>query len=571
MKLSLSQINITRLIRKFAKSVRPALEKATKADRTTLADSNDQRRRAIAEVTRFAVRLIGGLAALAFLWTMVSRFVVHPLIERAYRGESLPFLNSIISGQAQHTVERYLADWNLWSWRLLGMVVVIALFALPLATTGTEVQRYFESRYASRLALYPCVANTTISLLGLALVFYLYYLQPVSYVYLIAEDYWAEYGSFVAWGMAFCFLACVLFKNHAARKPALMLLAIGVFFVALEEISWGQRIVGFGTPTLMTDYNLQGETNVHNLVRWPVHKIAGIAVLLWVVLLPILTTQWQSLLRWCSKLGIPIVSKNLWPFFLLAIFFLIFFPVLKSDEIGELFLGFAMATLSLDLVRTARRSGQPPGAPAIAATAGMILVMGILTIFLVQFYSTPSQLTYRLNQFAANHFPNAGMYRQAETVFDYIDQNPQFLEPETLFQHGVLLMQMGKDIEARNALEYALIEQERFEKKMPGNPIPFRVTGQVLTLLKRDQEADAAFLRAVESDKARLDRAKNPVAEARIRLSLGQTFLAQGDIEAAIQQLSRARALAPDRRTRFKLDAWIRQNLGQEVFVKLTN
>jgi len=43
------------------------------------------------------------------------------------------------------------------------------------------------------------------------------------------------------------------------------LLAI-VFFVGFgEEISWGQRILGYGTPESVNTQNIQGEFNIHNL------------------------------------------------------------------------------------------------------------------------------------------------------------------------------------------------------------------------------------------------------------------------------------------------------------------
>jgi hypothetical protein len=46
-----------------------------------------------------------------------------------------------------------------------------------------------------------------------------------------------------------------------------LLLAVGAFFVAGEEISWGQRVFGWGTPEALDEINHQGETNVHN-IRW---------------------------------------------------------------------------------------------------------------------------------------------------------------------------------------------------------------------------------------------------------------------------------------------------------------
>ena len=125
---------------------------------------------AIAEAGRFCLRLIGGLTSIALLWIIFSNFVVPPLIASAYRGESLPLLNGIISGQAIHPVEYYLASWETLSWRVLGMLVVLGLIPLPLVATGPEVQRYLEARYSNALALNPLITNTILALSGLALV-----------------------------------------------------------------------------------------------------------------------------------------------------------------------------------------------------------------------------------------------------------------------------------------------------------------------------------------------------------------------------------------------------------------
>ena len=108
--------------------------------------------------------------------------------------------------------------------------------------------------------------NTVLALSGCALAYYLYYLRPVGYVYFISEDYWAEYTTFVTLFAAFCILTWTLFKDRDARKPGVILLAIGTFFVTMEEISWGQRILGFRPPQSFVANNLQGEMNLHNFI-----------------------------------------------------------------------------------------------------------------------------------------------------------------------------------------------------------------------------------------------------------------------------------------------------------------
>lgn len=54
-----------------------------------------------------------------------------------------------------------------------------------------------------------------------------------------------------------------------AERVLLWLFALGLFFLAAEEISWGQRIIGLETPPALAERNVQGEINLHNLtVGW---------------------------------------------------------------------------------------------------------------------------------------------------------------------------------------------------------------------------------------------------------------------------------------------------------------
>jgi hypothetical protein len=67
---------------------------------------------------------------------------------------------------------------------------------------------------------------------------------------------------------AICFLAaCVLFflSFLRSRNIFLLCLAFVVFFGAGEEISWGQRILGFKTPDSLAAVNVQHEFNIHNI------------------------------------------------------------------------------------------------------------------------------------------------------------------------------------------------------------------------------------------------------------------------------------------------------------------
>jgi hypothetical protein len=88
-----------------------------------------------------------------------------------------------------------------------------------------------------------------------------------AYDRMLQEDYPVEWAQF-----AFCLLTCVV--AFMSVRPAirqqrwvlaglLTLFAIGCFFLAGEEISWGQRVLGIATPADFRS-NQQDEMNLHN-------------------------------------------------------------------------------------------------------------------------------------------------------------------------------------------------------------------------------------------------------------------------------------------------------------------
>jgi len=60
------------------------------------------------------------------------------------------------------------------------------------------------------------------------------------------------------------------FGRRTRRNLFIGLLAVIMFISFGEEISWGQRALGFQTPQFLAELNAQQETNLHNL--WLVHQ-----------------------------------------------------------------------------------------------------------------------------------------------------------------------------------------------------------------------------------------------------------------------------------------------------------
>jgi hypothetical protein len=93
--------------------------------------------------------------------------------------------------------------------------------------------------------------------------------HPRIYHFLIEEDHvieWAQFAAILGASAVFALVGRPAQQAGRRRLAVLFLLvAVGAFVVAGEEISWGQRILGLATPAALAEINHQGETNIHNI------------------------------------------------------------------------------------------------------------------------------------------------------------------------------------------------------------------------------------------------------------------------------------------------------------------
>lgn len=88
-------------------------------------------------------------------------------------------------------------------------------------------------------------------------------------------------------------------RGHRLLALLYVVATVGAIFVAGEEVSWGQRILGFVTPSELEDVNRQGETNVHNIGSvLALFNLGIMAVSLSAIVLPFLRwTVWRDRAR----------------------------------------------------------------------------------------------------------------------------------------------------------------------------------------------------------------------------------------------------------------------------------
>jgi hypothetical protein len=116
--------------------------------------------------------------------------------------------------------------------------------------------------------------------------------------------------------------------NSRSNKKYFYLFFAFLFFVGFgEEISWGQRLVGWETPKIFQEINRQKETNIHNL------KVLGEGILrpdvlfftFWFsycLILPLVDKYYLDSRKYTSRFGLPV--PPLWIGYLLLTNFLIY-------------------------------------------------------------------------------------------------------------------------------------------------------------------------------------------------------------------------------------------------------
>ncbi len=166
---------------------------------------------------------------------------------------------------------------------------------------------------------------------------------PDFYYMSIQEDEYIEWASF--WAFLLAAVAAVV----ASRKPAagrfpwfLYGLALFCFVVAMEEISWGQRVLGYRPPVYFLEHNFQQEFNFHNVIDTDYRKLALSATIVgYGVLLPLLALV-APLRRLFDRMGVVVPPLGLLPLFVATFLMYLVYPFSHSGEWVELMLGLGM-------------------------------------------------------------------------------------------------------------------------------------------------------------------------------------------------------------------------------------
>jgi len=201
--------------------------------------------------------------------------------------------------------------------------------------------RAVNNRFSSTDAAFFLIAN----ILVLAIVAFAYVLEsgyPDFYYLSIQEDEVLEWSSFWSFLLAavMCLRRAADYRLTARRFPWYLLgLALFCFIVAMEEISWGQRVLGYRPPAYFLAHNFQQEFNFHNIVESDLRKLALTLVIGgYGIVLP-LAARFSLLKTWLDRIGVLTSTSALLPAFVATLMLYILYPWSHSGEWVELMLG----------------------------------------------------------------------------------------------------------------------------------------------------------------------------------------------------------------------------------------
>lgn len=142
------------------------------------------------------------------------------------------------------------------------------------------------------------------------------------YKWVTGEDHLAEILQVLFYVLALAGAIAVTHHFSVTKRHGLallyLLLCTGLFFLLGEELSWGQRLLGWSTPEHLRAVNKQGETNLHNIegvgstFKWLQMMVGAYGTLL-----PLALLRWPALQQRFSASRWLVPHPTLIPYFTL--------------------------------------------------------------------------------------------------------------------------------------------------------------------------------------------------------------------------------------------------------------
>ncbi len=208
--------------------------------------------------------------------------------------------------------------------------------------------------------LYKALSRLSIILIPVLLIVFaiIYKTNSRFYIYLTREDNLVEWVTFVLLfltGVLSLIIAIQIRKNQGPYFWFFLIFSILCILSSLEEISWGQRILGIKSPEFFLKGSDQREINIHNVIQkwaknlsifWITYDlktkhIVGLTLFVYGTCLPIIALN-RSISSFFRRKQFVVPPPILSFGFLIAALMMFDKPTGQEEEIGEFFFSICL-------------------------------------------------------------------------------------------------------------------------------------------------------------------------------------------------------------------------------------
>ncbi len=203
-----------------------------------------------------------------------------------------------------------------------------------------------ELSFTATMPRWPVYALATLAFLIMAVSGYAQIADRELLEYLVLEDGVLENLTAFLLFLGGAFVFYIFFKNKRDKeigwKIFHVIFGLTLWFGFAEEISWGQRIIGFDTPVFFQKHNKQYEVGFHNLTygdfsvnQWIFSFGLSIAIGIYYLFFRLFTKRVGWIGKWTNRLGIPVPNWHQTLILLGSVFLILFIDHGKKWEIFE--------------------------------------------------------------------------------------------------------------------------------------------------------------------------------------------------------------------------------------------
>ena len=207
----------------------------------------------------------------------------------------------------------------------------------------------------------------------------LHALSPELYYQHVQEDQPLEWATFWGFIVAAAFFVRAAFVERRKRPAPWFFLGIAAFcvLVAMEEISWGQRLFGYSPPRYFLENNFQQELNLHNVMATSARKLLLVGILAGYGLLLPLLDRIPSTAKLLTKFGVTAPPAAFVPVFVTLVVLIATYPVRYTGEIVEASMALAFMFSAVAAAHDAAEStGRTDPWPALVGALSLVVLMG---------------------------------------------------------------------------------------------------------------------------------------------------------------------------------------------------